>query len=122
MNYFFDTYAMVEFIGGNEIYINLFKEEGITTRLNLMELYYQILKRLGKKIAKRVYTRFLSHAVDFDDNTVMESMEFRLRMRKKGKKFSYVDTIGYIVAKRAGVEFLTGDEEFKGLPNVKFVK
>ena len=122
MKYFFDTYAIVEFIGGNESYINLFKHGGVTTRLNLMGLYYQILKRLGKKVAKKTYSRFLSHVVDVDDVIIMESMDFRLRMRKKGKQFSYVDAVGYIVAEKNKVKFLTGDGEFKGLHNVKFVK
>ena len=43
-------------------------------------------------------------------------------MRRKGKDFSYADANGYIVAKKMKVKFLTGDEEFSGMKNVKFVK
>ena len=32
------------------------------------------------------------------------------------------DCVGYVVAKRVGVKFLTGDREFKDMPNVEFVK
>ena len=122
MSYFFDTYALVEFTGGNKNYVNLFKEGGITTKLNLMELYYQLLRKVGKKIAEKVYARFIANVVDFDDETIKEAMEFRLKMRQKDKDFSYVDAIGYIVAKKNRVKFLTGDKEFRGLKNVEFVK
>ena len=87
-----------------------------------MELYYQALKKWEKIVADKVYVEFLKHIVDFDDEAIKEAMEFRLRMLKKGKHFSYTDAVGYIIAKKNGVEFLTGDEEFKNLPNVKFVK
>lgn len=87
-----------------------------------MELYYKYLKEFGKKFAEKIYVKFLATVVDFDDDTIKKAMEFRLRMRKKGKQFSYTDAIGYIVAKENKVKFLTGDVEFKGLKNVKFVK
>jgi len=37
----------------------------------------------------------------------------------KNKKLSYVDCIGYIMAKSRNIRFLTGDEQFK---NAKFIK
>ena len=92
------------------------------TILNLMEFYYKVLRDFGKKQADKEYSRLSPHVVDFDDETVKEAMEFRLEQRGKGKQFSYADAIGYIVAKKNGVKFLTGDEEFKTLLNVKFVK
>lgn len=87
-----------------------------------MELYYKSLRDFGEKLANKFYSMFLAFAVDFDDDTIKEAMKFRLEMRRKGKQFSYTDAIGYIVAKKNKVKFLTGDEEFKNLPNVKFVK
>ena len=99
-----------------------FKGKTIFTRLNLMEFYYYVLKEFGKSQADLEYSRLATHTIDFDDDTLKEAMQFRLEMRKNGKDLSYVDAIGYIVAKKSKVEFLTGDDEFKGLPNVKFVK
>lgn len=122
MNYFFDTYALIEFLEGNENYHKAFREGLITTRLNLMELYYQALKKWGKSDANKIYVKFLEHIVDFNDEIIKEAMEFRFEMRKGGKDFSYVDAIGYIVSKKNKVKFITGDKEFRGLPNVKFVK
>ena len=122
MGYFLDTYAIIEFLKSNKSYIKYFKQRNITIRLNLMELYYKSLRCFGKELADKFYSVFLAFVVDFDDDAIKEAMEFRLKMRKNGKDFSYTDAIGYIVAKKNKVKFLTGDEEFKGLPNVKFVK
>ncbi len=40
----------------------------------------------------------------------------------KKLNLSYVDVVGYILSKRLGVGFLTGDEGFKHLDNVIFIK
>ncbi len=121
MAYFLDTYAIIEFLKGNKTYIKYFKQRNITTRLHLMELYYKSLRDFGKRLAEKFYSMFLIFAVDFDDEIMKEAMEFRFEMRKRGKMLSYTDAIGYIVAKKSKVKFLTGDQEFKNLPNVKFV-
>ena len=122
MVYFLDTYAIIEFLKSNKSYVKYFKQRNITIRLNLMELYYKSLRDFGKELADKFYSMFLTFVVDFNDDAIKEAMEFRLKMRKDGKDFSYTDAIGYIVAKKNKVKFLTGDNEFKGLPNVKFVK
>ena len=46
----------------------------------------------------------------------------KLRKFFKGSSYSHVDCIGYILARKFNVKFLTGDREFKGLENVEFVK
>lgn len=122
MKYFFDTYAIIEFLDGNKKCFKAFKKGMITTRLNLMELYYQAFKKWGKIVANKLYAKFLEYVVDFDDNIIKEAMMFRLNMKKKGKDFSYTDCIGYTLAKKKKIKFLTGDEEFKGMVNVEFVK
>ena len=38
-------------------------------------------------------------------------MEFRLKW--KDRKVSMTDCIGYVMAKRLGIKFLTGDKEFE---------
>lgn len=43
-------------------------------------------------------------------------------LKVKCKDLSIPDVIGYIIAKRHGVPFLTGDSGFEGFDNVEFVK
>lgn len=120
-NYFFDTYALYEIIGGNPNYQRFTSKVGIiTTKLNLMEFYYGLLKEHNRQEADRYYNLFVEYAVDIDDETIKQAMVFKLL--NKNKKLSYVDCLGYILAKKRGVKFLTGDEEFEEMENVEFVK
>lgn len=119
--YFFDTYALHEIITKNQSYDPYIKGIAVvTTRLNLMELHYTLLIKYGKNIADRYFDFFADFSVDFDDNIVKKASEFKFSLRKR--KLSYIDCLGYIVAKSKGIKFLTGDKEFEDLENVEYVK
>ncbi len=119
--FFFDAYALYEILSGNPAYEKYDENVSfVTTRLNLMELYYGLLLKYGKKVAGEYYDYFLSNVSDLDDETVKEAMEFRLE--NKRSVLSYVDCVGYALARRNGLLFLTGDKAFKGLPGVEYVK
>jgi len=121
LTYFFDTYAFYELIKGNPNYKKYEKEITlITTKLNLMELHYGLLRDEGEEIAEIYYDKFLKFCVEIDDNTIKEANTFRLKNYKR--KLSHVDCIGYILAKKFNAKFLTGDEQFKDFENVEFVK
>ena len=49
-------------------------------------------------------------------------MRRRLELRKKKLDLSYADAIGYVVSLRLMLMFLTGDDAFKNLEKVEFVK
>ena len=38
------------------------------------------------------------------------------------KKLSIPDAVGYTIAKKHGVKFLTGDRDFENMENVEFVR
>lgn len=92
----------------------------MTTRLNLMELYYRLLNLYGEAYAERAYEKFLPFAVEISDEIIKESNGFKSINKKR--KLSYVDCIGYIIAKINNIKFLTGDKEFKNMENIEFVK
>ena len=46
----------------------------------------------------------------------------KLRLKHKKRDLSMTDCIGYAIAKRLGIKFLTGDKEFKDFENVEFIK
>ncbi len=119
--FFFDTYALYEIYEGNENYKPYaFDVAIVTTRLNLMELHYVILLKKGKEIADSIYNQLAKFAIAIDDDIIKEANKFRAL--NKNKKMSYVDCIGYTLAKFNGIKFLTGDKEFADLDNVEFVK
>lgn len=118
---FFDTYAFFEIINGNKNYEKyIHKIAIITTKLNLMELHYGLLLKYGVKKANLYYDDFVEFTVEIPDNLIKKANEFRASMKKN--KISYIDCLGYIIAKSRNIKFLTGDKEFELLDNVEFVK
>ena len=119
--YFLDTYAMHEIIAGNPSYEKYATGISvITTRLNLMELYYTLLARYGEKEADENYSLFLPYSVEVGDDVIKAAMHYKLE--HKERKLSYVDCIGYSLAKQRNARFLTGDREFKDVLGVEYVK
>jgi|TARA_Y100000310_G_C20570692_1_gene757856 predicted nucleic acid-binding protein len=118
---FFDTYALIEIIEGSPPYQKYAKEEFITTKYNLMELYYILLRTLGAKKAEHYFNTFLPSCVPVEDETLKAAMRFRVVQRKEKNLISYVDCVGYFVALQYGVRFLTGEKHFKNLQHVEFV-
>ena len=119
--YFYDSFAFIEYFHGNLHYKSYFEEHtGITTIFNVAEVYYVVLNEMGKVMADEMLKTVLSYVVDLDGEIITKAMLFRYTHKKK--KLSYADCIGYEIAKLKNILFLTGDKEFKDLPNVMFLK
>lgn len=118
--FFFDTYALIEIIKGNKAYKKYLDSPPITTRLNLMEVYYYLLKEKNTEIAEYYYNFYLPSCIQISNQSIKSAMKSKLRL--KDKKLSYIDCIGYILSQRINIKFLTGDREFKNMENVEFVK
>ncbi len=117
-NYFFDTYAIIEIINGSANYAKCISAGVILTKLNLFELYYTLLKLYGKERAAYYMAQYNQFAVDFDE----EIIELAAELKNSNKRLSITDCIGYFVALKKGVKFLTGDKEFRSMQNVEFIK
>jgi|SRR3989338_5135782 len=118
--YFFDSYALAEISLGNPNYKNYIKSGVVLTKLNLFEIYYGLLRDVGEKEAKNFLERYYQCSVDFYKEDIQEAAKLKLKLKKKN--VSMTDCIGYAVAKRLNIRFLTGDKEFEYLDNVEFVK
>ena len=120
--YYTDTYALIEILRGNPNY-RPYKFLA-TSEFNLLELAYALMRDYNKETALRILRKvrrsvIIVHPTDED---YLEAGAFRIAQRKKGRNFSLVDALGYVVAKKMGIPFLTGDKEFQGMENVEFVK
>ena len=122
--YFADTYALVEVLRGSKSYERFKASVLYTTEQNLMELAYALLKSFPEDQALSVLSSVRSSVIVVvtDDSDYVRAANFRLRAREQRKNISLIDALGYVVAFRLGVPFLTGDREFQGLSNVFFVK
>jgi len=120
LNYFFDSYAVIEMLKKNPKYLPFQEEEITITLFNLAEIYWSVLLDETEEEADKAYSKFRENVVEVDDETLKEAIKFRKEQKKQD--LSYTDCIGYIYAKRHNLKFLTGDMKFEYLPFVEFVK
>ena len=92
---------------------------GVTTWLQVMEVYY-VLLRDGKSEseARDAIAALEPHVIDFSFEDVLGAMQVRFKLLGERRSLSYVDAIGYHVARKHRLQFLTRDPGFRGLPGV----
>ncbi|MBS3155871.1 PIN domain-containing protein [Candidatus Woesearchaeota archaeon] len=118
--YFFDTYALFELIKGNRQYD---KYKGYALKvcvLNIAELYWGLIKDVGMEESDKWLQKYKFEIITIDYNLILSAVKFRYEHKKQD--ISLTDSIGYLLAKKYGLKFLTGDKEFENFPNVEFVK
>ncbi|MEK6847316.1 MAG: PIN domain-containing protein [Nanoarchaeota archaeon] len=117
---FFDSYALVELYEGNINYAKFENMKAITSYLNAYETYYILRKKYPERDLDEYFQVLKKICTKLKFEWIKEAVEFRLNNKKK--KLSYADCIGYTIAQELGIKFLTGDNQFKNLKNVEFVK
>lgn len=120
--YFFDTYALVEIIKGSENYKKYKDSKIVTTLLNLMEFHFSVMKDLGNEKAVMFFNELKPFVIGFDDKDILNANYFKHKENSKGKKISYIDALGYVLAVKKNIKFLTGDKDFEDVTNVEYVK
>ena len=120
MFYFYDSYAIIEILERNKNYLK-FSEDIITTSvLDLFEVYYYLLKKHNKITADYWAKKLNFNFLEISPLVSIEASRFRFDNKKE--KLSLVDCVGYILALKNNMKFLTGDEKFENKKNVEFVK
>ena len=122
--FFYDSYAVIEYLNGNQNYRYYFEEaDGVLTKLNLMEVYFRILVKNGSRAGKDVLKSFSRYLIDFDIQAIEGALKLRLELKdSKRVDISYADALGYYLARQRGMKFLTGDKAFKTLESVEFIR
>ena len=119
--YFYDSYSVLAYLSDRPNYRSYFEENvGVLTKVNLMEIHYKLLAMHGPRAAKRAIYAFSKYVVEFGLRDIEDSMKLRLKMKSRGLDVSYADALGYHLATKMKVKFLTGDNVFKGLANVEY--
>ena len=117
--YLFDTYAIMEIIDGNEIYDYYLDSDVVINNFIFAELCYNLFKDKDKR-AREHFDKYSKFINSVKPEWIEEAMKFRLEW--KDRNVSITDCVSYIMAKKLGIKFLTGDEEFENLEEVEFVK
>ncbi len=119
--FYFDTYALVEIFKSNPGYIRYGKEVGmVLNSLNLMEFAFVLIRENKESHIQMAFNELSKNTIDYDNTILIEAVKMKCKYQKE--RLSFVDCIGYCLAKRHKVKFLTGDEKFRHKENVEFVK
>lgn len=120
---FADTYALLAYVDGRAEYVRLLSGgDYATTALNACEYAHRILARGHGEALELAMPPVLDHVVQPGPEVPLAAAQFKLDRLRAGARCSYVDAWGYATARSLGLQFLTGDEDFRGVPGVKFVK
>jgi len=120
MNYFFDSYAVIDILRNNRNYEKYNSFIIFTTSLNLTEIYYALLNEIDEDSADILVTKLNFQFIEITPEIAVEAAKFRSKNKKL--KLSYADCIGYMAAIKHDIKFLTGDSAFEKFNNVEFVK
>ncbi len=112
------------YASGHTIYRKYLDEnEGVLTKLNLLEIYYRALEEHDQKVAKDILASFYKYTIDFDAVDISDAIALRSELKKEKKlDISYADALGYCLSRKMGIKFLTGDSAFEKLKGVEFVR
>ena len=122
--YYADTYALVEILRGSPAYERYAGEELVTSEFNLLELAYALTRDYDKERAVEILkiVRAFIAIVQPTDKDYAEASSLRIELKKQDRNLSLIDALGYVLAKRLKILFLTGDREFTDLDGVEYVK
>jgi predicted nucleic acid-binding protein len=117
------------FIWGNPNYGQYFEDiqsskSSYVSEITLIELYHHIYHNEGLEIADTIYSSVINHLniAKLDHHIIKNAGILRSTMLKEKRALSYADCVNYTFAKNLGLKLLTGDEDFRGMDNVEFMK
>lgn len=119
-DFFFDTYALIAFLEEKESYKKFEDTPIITSFYNIYELTYYIIRDYSREEAKKVLDKLNYNLLKPEEKDLIKASKFKFK--NKDRMLSYVDCMGYILAKKHDLRFLTGDKEFEEKNNVEYIK
>ena len=129
MKYVMDSYAWIEYFMGTKagqkvksIIEN--SEEKLTPTICLAEVYAKTVKVESRELAEKqkVFIKERSALVSLDESIAVESANIQIRNKKEIDGWGLVDSVVYATAIIKKAEVVTGDEHFRKLDNVVFIK
>jgi predicted nucleic acid-binding protein len=129
MKYVVDSYAWIEYFMGTKAgqQVRLIIEqtdEKITPTMALAEIYAKTLKTENQELAERqrAFIKEKSAISPLDEATAIESAKTDVIMKKKIVGWELADSIIYATGTAKKAKVVTGDQHFKKLENVIFIK
>jgi len=129
MKYVIDSYAWLEYFMGTkagektkEVIEN--SEEKLTPTICLSEVYSKTLKVDSPELAEKQksFIKERSALVHLDELIAIESAKQNVKLRKEIAGWGLADSIVYATALVKKASVVTGDEHFRKLEHVVFIK
>lgn len=118
-SFYFDTYAMFERLRASPAYAAYDREPVVTHQMNAYELAAALLREQPESRARTAIALLAPNYLEAELDDLFAGARFRAE--HSAKRVSYVDALGYVLAMKHGMRFLTGDKAFRGLENVEYV-
>jgi predicted nucleic acid-binding protein len=129
MKYVIDSSAWIEYFMGSKVGETVKplienSEEKLTPTICLAEVYAKTLKVENQEVAEKqkAFIKEKSALVFLDESIALESAKVNVRMKKEIDGWGLADSIVYATATVKKAEVVTGDEHFRKLENVLFIK
>lgn len=127
MKYIIDSYAWIEYLNGSlsgEKVHNILKEdhEFFSLNLTISEVVSRVKRGKGNVEIAYSSIRTISKVVEVTPELAKRAGEFHAEMREKIKDFGLVDSLILTLAKKLNAKVITGDEHFKRMKDVVFIK
>ena len=129
MKYVIDSYAWLAYFmgtkeGENAKTIIDSSEEKITPTICLAEVYGKTLKVEGEETAEkqRIFIKEKSALAPLDELIALEAARTSKKMKKEIEGWGLADSIVYATGVVKKAEVVTGEEHFKKLEGVLFIK
>lgn len=129
MRYVIDSYAWLEYFMGTKTGEKVKaliegQEEKITPTVCLAEVYAKTLRVENQELTEkqRAFIKEKSVLAPLDELVALESAKIQSTMKGKIEGWGLVDSIVYATGQIKKAEVITGDEHFKNLKNVIFIK
>lgn len=120
--FFYDSYALISYFHGSKTYEKYFVQgSGVTTLYNVLEVYYSLLRDNASESELTSVLHFLQAITVYPSFEDIPSVAI-FKLKSKNRNFSYADCLGYALAQKYNLLFLTGDDGFRDVPHVEFVK
>ena len=127
--YVIDAYAWIEYFMGTKTGEKVKptiegQEEKITPTICLAEIYAKTLRVETQELAEkqRIFIKERSALAPLDEPIALESAKIQNRLKKEIESWGLADSIVYATGQIKKAEVITGDEHFKNLENVIFIK
>ena len=129
MRYIIDSYAWIEYFMGTEAGRRVKSiveglEEKITPTICLAEVYAKTLKVEGEEMAEaqKVFIKERSALAPLTEEIAVEAARINVEMKRRIRGWGLADSIVYATARVKKGKIVTGDNHFKDLEDVIFIK